>query len=160
MAATQPAQLVSPAVASTRPSGSGVTVGYQRGKAIGATRDHARVTGSKIFVSRSPVLAPRCPPATNALPSGNRQWPVQNMLVVLGTEVKTPVVGFQRRAWLPTPCPSQARISPVGSRFAWTATKDQASGAAHRPVVESLEGETVTVTGALVVLFPARSIAV
>jgi len=54
------------------------------------------------------------------------------MLVRLfGTEVKPPVAGFQTRAWLPKSCPSHARISPVGSRFAWTATIGHATGAAH-----------------------------
>ena len=59
------------------------------------------------------------------------------MLVRLfGTEMKVPVAGFQTRAWLPKSCPSQARISPVGSRFACTATIGQATGAAHWPEVE------------------------
>src|SRR6476620_9686794 len=109
-----PAQSISPEVTSMRPSGSAVTVGYQRPTAIGATRDHVRVVGLKRFVSRNPTWAPLCPPATSALPSGSRQWPPQNMLVrLLGTEVNTPVAGFQSLAWLPKPWPSHARISPV-----------------------------------------------
>src|SRR6185436_15277043 len=158
MVATHPAQSISPALTSMRPSGSAVTVGYQRPTAIGATRDHVRVAGLKRFVSRSPTWAPLCPPATSALPSGSRQLPVQNMLVRLfGTEVKTPVAGFHRRAWLPKSWPSQARISPVASRSALTATIGQVTGAAHWPEVEPVGVPTETDTAALVVLLPAKS---
>src|ERR1051326_1668650 len=158
MVATHPPQSISPAVTSMRPSGSAVTVGYQRPTAIGATRDQARVAGLKRFVSGSPMWAPLCPPATSTLPSGSRQWPAQNMLVRLfGTEVNAPVAGFQRRAWLPKACPSQDRISPVASKFVCTATIGQATGAAHLPEVDPVGVPTVTGTEALVVLLPAKS---
>src|SRR6185503_924236 len=147
MVATHPAQSISPALTSMRPSGSAVTVGYQRPTAIGATRDHVRVAGLKRFVSRSPTWAPLCPP--------------QNMLVRLfGTEVNTPVAGFHRRAWLPKSCPSQARISPVASRFACTATIGQFTGAAHWPELVPVGVPTETDTAVLVALLPARSVAV
>jgi hypothetical protein len=82
------------------------------------------------------------------------------MLVRLfGTETKVPVAGFQTRAWLPKSCPSQARISPVGSRFACTATIGHATGAAHWPAVVPVGVPTVTATAALVVLLPAKSVA-
>src|SRR6185369_15615408 len=139
-------------------SGSAVTVGYQRPTAIGATRDHERFAGLKILVSRRPTWAPICPPTTSALPSGSRHWPLQNILVRLfGTEVNTPVAGFHTRAWLPKSCPSQARISPVGSRAAFTATIGQVTGAAHWPEVEPVGVPTETDTAALVVLLPAKS---
>src|SRR4051812_42630689 len=143
-----------------RPSGSAVTVGYQRPTAIGATRDHARVAGLKIFASGNPTCAPIWPPTTSALPSGSRHWPLQNMLVrLLGTEVNVPVAGFQRRAWLPKSWPSQARISPVGSTAAFTATIGQLTGAAHWPAVEPVGVPTVTLTEPLAVLLPAKSVA-
>src|SRR6185295_17025880 len=101
MGAKHPAQLISPEVTSTRPSGSGMVVGYQRPTAIGAPIDHARVAGLKMFVSRSPTWPVTCPPVTTTLPSGSRQWPLQNMFVRLFglfTEVKAPVAGFQSLA--------------------------------------------------------------
>src|SRR6185369_17077377 len=156
--AKHPPQSISPEVTSMRPSGSAVTVGYQRPTAIGATFDHVRVAGLKIFVSGSPTWAPIWPPTTRALPSGSRHWPLQNMLVRLfGTEVNVPVAGFHTRAWLPKSCPSQARISPVGSRAAFTATIGQVTGAAHWPEVEPVGVPTETDTAALVVLLPAKS---
>src|SRR5712691_9615365 len=80
------------------------------------------------------------------------------MLVWLfGTAVKTPVVGFQRRASDPFPWPSHARISPVGSKLAFTATMGQATGADHWPTRDVVGATTVIVTGALVVELPAKS---
>jgi hypothetical protein len=78
---------------------------------------------------------------------------------LFGTEVNTPVAGFHRRAWLPKSCPSHARISPVARRFACTATIGQATGAAHWPAVEPVGVPTDTLTETLVVLLPAKSVA-
>src|ERR1043165_6733390 len=133
---------------------------HRRAAAIDGRRVDARVAGSKMFVSGSPTEAPICPPTTSALPSGNRHWPLQNILVrVFGTLANTPVAGLQTRAWLPKSCPSQARISPVGSRAALTATIGQVTGAAHWPAVDPVGVPTVTATEALVLTLPAKSVA-
>src|SRR4030095_15725939 len=76
---------------------------------------------------------------------------------LFGTAVKTPVVGFQRRASCPFPWPSHARISPVGSSMAFTATMGQATGADHWPTRDVVGATTVTVTGALVIKLPTKS---
>src|SRR6266446_791461 len=83
-------------------------------------------------------------------------------VVGLLTFVKVLVVGFQRRATLPEVCPSDARISPVGSKWACTATMGQVSGAAHWPTTAGVVATTVTGTGALVVelLLKSRATAV
>src|SRR5712691_10385624 len=80
------------------------------------------------------------------------------MLVWLfGTAVKTPEVGFQRRASDPFPWPSHARISPVGNRLAFTATMGQVTGSDHWPTRDVVGATTVTETEALVVKLPAKS---
>src|SRR5262245_39150002 len=105
--------------------------------------------GLNRFVSLRPIWPPAWPPATSTFPSARAHWPAQNMLVWLfGTAVKTPVVGFQRRASFPFDWPSQARISPVGSRLACTATMGQVVGAAHWPTSDVVGATTVTATGA------------
>src|SRR5262245_35221184 len=157
--ASHRSQLVSPAVTSTRPSGSVVVVGYQRWVAIAPTFVHLLIPGSKRFVSLTPVCPAAWPPATRICPSAKAQWPEQNMLVRLfGTEVKMPgFAGFQRRASFPFPWPSHARICPVGSRAACTATMGQVTEADHWPTRDAVAAATVTETGALVVELPAKS---
>src|SRR5215475_3517406 len=77
---------------------------------------------------------------------------------LFGTDVKTPVVGFQRRASCPFVWPSHARTSPVGSRLACTATMGQTTGTEdHWPTRDGVGSTTVTATGALVVKLPAKS---
>jgi hypothetical protein len=44
-----------PEITSTRPSGSVVALGYQRGKCMSATRVHWLVAGLKMFASTMPV---------------------------------------------------------------------------------------------------------
>src|SRR4029079_6804058 len=67
-------ELVSlPLIATYRPSASSVTVGYQRGRCMSATRGHGLVAGSKMLVSarpRFPVVGTPKPPATSSRPSG------------------------------------------------------------------------------------------
>ena len=51
----QSGQLIAPETTSMRPSGSFVSVGYQRAYVIGWTSLHDSVTGSKIVVSSMPT---------------------------------------------------------------------------------------------------------
>src|SRR2546430_10686217 len=100
--ALHPSQLISPAVTSMRPSGSAVTVGYQRLSGIGAAELQPWLAGSKSVVLLMPTWAvPEWPPATSTRPSGSRAWPEQKRLAAKnGTAVKGLVVGSN--TWAPS----------------------------------------------------------
>src|SRR5262249_50712918 len=114
VSATQVSQSVAPETTRTRPSGSGVAVGYQRGKVIGAPVDHDRVTGSKMVVSVVPSKerAP-WPPNTAIRPSASDVCAAQKMLLGLGTSLKTRLVGFQTYASCPDANAPHISTSPV-----------------------------------------------
>src|SRR5687768_15810359 len=94
-----------PAVTSTFPSGSRVTVGYHRRNDMSGPAVHVMVTGSKMLTCGDPraMVAQSCPPATNTRPSGRTTWPEQKMSFekfrsFTGTGVNVSVAGSQTRA--------------------------------------------------------------
>src|SRR3954468_3669006 len=118
----------------TRPSASGILLGYQRRTVISATRVHVRVNGSKILVSRVPISPPPWPPITIRRPSLNSAWPAQNTSPGAVTVVTVFVCGSQRRASDCGPSyPSHTSTSRVGSSEACTATTGQSIAGAHVP---------------------------
>src|SRR4051794_2539850 len=78
-------QVVEPPTTSTRPSERVVAVGYQRGKAIGASELQVLETGLNRLTSGMPTPAAACPPASSALPSAMTAGAEQKMLSTLGT---------------------------------------------------------------------------
>jgi hypothetical protein len=89
--------VANPPITTASPVGSGVTVGYQRPRFIGAQSDQAPVAASKRFRSGTPTCALTWPPATIRRPSDASACPPQKMLVVpLGTAVKDPPRGSHR----------------------------------------------------------------
>ena len=78
----QSGQLVAPETASMRPSGSFVSVGYQRPYAICWTSLHVFVAGSKIVALRRPTYASTCPPTTRMRPSASGVWLAQKRFAV------------------------------------------------------------------------------
>src|SRR5262245_21478140 len=66
-----------PAVTSTRPSGSVVTVGYQRAYAMSGPRVQVMVAGLKKFVILNPTPGPSqsWPPTNITRPSARTTWP-------------------------------------------------------------------------------------
>ena len=66
----QSGQLTAPETTSMRPSGSFVSVGYQRPYVIGWTSLHDSVVGSKMVVVLVPTYESMCPPTTRMRPSG------------------------------------------------------------------------------------------
>src|SRR4051794_30777934 len=95
MRALHPSQFVSPAVTSMRPSGSAVTVGYQRATGMEATELQIWLPGSKTVALAMPTWAlPEWPPPTNTRPSESSAWPEQKRSAVKnGTAVKELVAG-------------------------------------------------------------------
>src|SRR5712675_1463407 len=126
MRALHPSQLVSPAVTRKRPSGSAVTVGYQRATGMEAAKLQARVAGSKMLALVMPTWAvPVCPPAVNTRPSGSSAWPEQKRLAVMGgIAVRELVAGSKIMEPLLSVESSQNSTLPVGSRLMWTATTE------------------------------------
>src|SRR5467141_4406149 len=100
MRALQPSQLVSPAVTSMRPSGSEVTLGYQRPTDMEGPELQLCVDGSKKVELGMPTCGvPVWPPATNTRPSGSSEWPEQKRLAVKnGTVVRVLVAGSKTSA--------------------------------------------------------------
>src|SRR5712664_350253 len=103
MRALHSSQLISPAVTRTRPSGSAVTVGYQRASGMAAAELQPWLAESKIVALGMPTWAEALwPPATNTRPSGSRAWPEQKRLAVEnGTAVNELVPGS--KTWAPSP---------------------------------------------------------
>ena len=99
--------MLSPANASTRPSGSCVAVGYQRPTDMSGPRNHVFVTGLKIVVSASPSLAATCPPTKRVRPSASWTWPLQKRLRPYGIGREDP------RLRVPEPLGVRAGIEPV-----------------------------------------------
>src|SRR2546430_1606604 len=131
MRALQPSQAISPAVTSTRPSGSAVTVGYQRPAGRGATELQAWLAGSKMVALVMPTWGLVWPPATNTRPSASRAWPEQKRLAVKnGTGEKALLAGADNWApgWAPVPAgeSDHIRTLPVGRRVMWNATSGPA----------------------------------
>src|SRR5215831_10506990 len=124
-----------PAIATTRPSPSFATPGYQRAKFNEERSDHP-VAVSKAFTAGMPVSAPLWPPTTSSLPSASCTWPEQKICVVwLGMGVNAPVLGFQTVADAVPPVShaSHNRTLPVGRRDAWTASSGQFVSGPHWP---------------------------
>src|SRR6266403_112690 len=98
----QPLQATSPAVTSMRPSGSAVTVGYQRPPGMGVTELQRRLAGSKMVALLMPTWVLEWPPATNTRPSGSRAWPAQKRLAAVnGTGERELLAGSNN--WAPLP---------------------------------------------------------
>src|SRR5437868_1010048 len=126
-----------PLIATYRPSASSVTVGYQRGRCMSATRDHEFVAGSKIVVSTMPswpVDRPPYPPTTSSRPSGRAAPPSQKTLSgalivvnVLGDE------GFHTTDGCGCCQPSQATTLPLYSRELLIATIGNVDRPDHWP---------------------------
>src|SRR6267142_6223016 len=95
MRALHPSQLVSPAVTSMRPSGSAVTVGYQRATGMEASEPQTWVAGLNAVALAMPTWAvPEWPPASNTRPSESREWPeIGRAAVKKGTAFKELVAG-------------------------------------------------------------------
>src|SRR5437868_7642295 len=92
--ALQPLQAISPAVTSMRPSGSAVTVGYQRPSGMGATELQPWLAGSKMVALAMPKWLLLWPPATNTRPSASSAWPEQKRLAAAnGTAEKALLAG-------------------------------------------------------------------
>ena len=106
-----------------RPSGSVVTVGYQRARAMSVPRNQVRVVGLKMCVSFVPSLASMWPPATNSRPSGSVTCPAQNRLRPVGTGLNVPWPDPRSRSELSAASkPSQTTILPLESVAMWTGT--------------------------------------
>src|SRR5437867_2749242 len=102
MRALQPLQAISPAVTSMRPSGSAVTVGYQRPWGMGAAELQPWLAGSKMVALVMPKWVAVWPPATNTRPSASRAWPEQKRLAAEnGTGEKALLAGSNN--WAPSP---------------------------------------------------------
>src|SRR5215470_18305542 len=101
MRALHSLQLVSPAVTRNLPSGSAVTVGYQRATGIEAAELQTWVTGSKMVALVMPTCAvPEWPPASNTRPSASNECPEQKRSAVKnGTAVNELVAGSN--TWAP-----------------------------------------------------------
>src|SRR3954447_2191821 len=129
-----------------------------------ATGVQSFVTGSKMSALRTPTPQSACPPNAKIRPSGSATAALQNILVtLLGTEVKFPVLGFQRSADVPPfdGGPSQERTFPSRVTTILIATIGQLNGAVHEPTnAGSFVLSTVTVTGEDVVRLPAPSRAI
>src|SRR4029077_718746 len=97
MVALHPSQLIDPEVTSVRPSGSEVTVGYQRANDICGADVQVEVVGSNMVPFLRPMKsAMLCPPAMNTLPSGRRPCPAQNRSAPANEVVwNVLVLGFQ-----------------------------------------------------------------
>ncbi len=72
--------MLSPEKTRARPSGSVVTVGYQREFCRSATRVAVLVFGSQSVLSLSPLLTDTWPPAMNSRPSASCEKPEQKRL--------------------------------------------------------------------------------
>src|SRR6266849_5671481 len=143
MVALQPSQLIAPELTSIRPSGSAVTVGYQRPNDIAGVDDQAKVVGLK----RVPFLMPLksiilCPPATNTLPSASRPCPAQNRsalanevawkVLLFGSQI-VPRVVLLLASW------PHAKTLPVGIRVTWMGRIGQLVIEPHWPTTEGSE---------------------
>src|ERR1700682_2389356 len=99
MRALHPLQLVSPAITSMRPSGSEVTVGYQRATDMEGPELQPWLAGSKMVALGMPTWAEEWPPATNTRPSGSSAWAGQKRSAVYnGTAVRLFVAGAKTSA--------------------------------------------------------------
>ena len=154
-----------PAMVSIRPSGSSVTVGYQRPNAIlGSPRRQVslrRVEDVGDVDARVVVLVPagdHQPAVRHERVAGAEQHRVRRDL---GAPAAAPLAGSHSRgiaAMVPMAPPSsylpQPRILPVGSRWMWSGTMAQGTSGPHLPVVAS-DGSAETLTGAEVTLLAA-----
>ena len=152
-----------PESASTRPLGSKVAVGYQRLKAMSASRVHVFVDGSKALVSTKPP--PLCtsvsPPIVMTRPSESNVCPAQKRLLATGTPWTNPVAGSSTRAAAPD---SKYRIrDEPGNSTACCITFGRVTGLAHSPTVARGSTPVDTVADAWFEggpTFPAASLAV
>src|SRR5581483_4835370 len=136
-----------------RPSGSEVTVGYQRGFAMSAAAVQPLVAGSKMFVLVSPQWAALLwPPATKTFPSPMTPRPPQKMLDGDCDCTSVLVAGSQTRASEPQmSCPSDIRTLPFGISQTLTATIGIGIVPDHSPDCGVGDVfENVTATGAAV----------
>ena len=135
-----------PSVISISPLPSGVTLGYQRPRAMSGPRDHELVAGLKLCVCGIPFRPESLlPPARNMEPSGRCASPLQKTLKPVSTltSVCVSVAGSHTvaRVWSWTgnvsvaasPTESYASTLPFGSSATCTPTTGQSSTAPHWP---------------------------
>ena len=133
-----------PATVTSRPSGSVVTVGYQRPRAIlGNPGTQDSLAGSKILVTSRPLSSALCPPDTMKRPSAMNAWPAQKSIVsfrMVMAVVGGPRPGSQSRGFPMPPsfsaCPTQGFFRS-GNRCMCKGTMSQSTGGSHLPTVAS-----------------------
>src|SRR4051795_1208504 len=126
-----------PLIATTRPSPSSVTVGYQRGELIFGPAVHLLPTGSKIDVASRPIVPVKpWPPTMTTRPSASVAVPEQKMSRPNGlvTAVSAPVSGSKTLAGLGAIHPSISRSLPVCSSMLCAATMPQSMSGDHCPM--------------------------
>src|SRR5262245_19828192 len=139
-------ELRAPDVASMRPSGRRVAVGYHRLKFMGLARFHDLTLGSKRSTSLRPSEIPdrSQPPSVMRRPSASTACPAHNRSThgfAIGENA--PLAGSHNDAWLPV---SQNSTLPVLSKWEWTPMAGHGNTADHWPTnagstaVETLKG--------------------